>query len=49
MPEMDGYEMTAEIRKIETEKGKTCTPIIALTANALQGESERCHSVGMDD
>jgi two-component system, sensor histidine kinase and response regulator len=47
MPEMDGYALTLEIRL--AEEGGSRIPIIALTANALQGEAERCRSVGMDD
>ncbi|MCB2101958.1 MAG: response regulator, partial [Rhodobacterales bacterium] len=46
MPEMDGYELTRSIRAEETD-GRI--PILAITANALQGESDRCLSVGMDD
>jgi two-component system, sensor histidine kinase and response regulator len=48
MPNIDGFELTAMIRDVERELG-THTPIVALTANALVGEAERCLNAGMDD
>jgi PAS domain S-box-containing protein len=58
MPEVDGFEATAAIRSSEASKptptarrpgGKPGTPIVALTANAMQGDRERCLAAGMDD
>lgn len=47
MPEMDGYATTREIRKLEV--GKKHSAILAITANALVGDREKCIDAGMDD
>jgi CheY-like chemotaxis protein/HPt (histidine-containing phosphotransfer) domain-containing protein len=49
MPEMDGYELARSIRRLESAKGGKRIPIIACTANALEGEAETCFAAGMDD
>jgi signal transduction histidine kinase/CheY-like chemotaxis protein len=46
MPNLDGFELTAAIR--QSEPAGRHLPIIAITANAMQGEAERCHERGMD-
>jgi len=47
MPEMDGFEATEKIR--ELEPAGVHTPIIAVTANVMKGDRERCLAAGMDD
>ena len=48
MPEMDGYEATRSIRKMDNAE-KRDVPIIAMTAHAMSGEAEKCKNAGMND
>ena len=47
MPEMDGYTATQEIRKLNSKIQNI--PIIAMTANAMKGDRNKCIDAGMDD
>ncbi len=47
MPEMDGWEATLALRELEATRG-TYTPIVALTAHAVEDVRDRCREVGMD-
>ena len=50
MPEMDGFDATREIRKLDIKTlYEQPLPVIAMTANVMSGDRERCLEVGMDD
>jgi len=48
MPKLDGYATTRRLREWERRAGRDRTPIVALTANALNGDASRCFEAGMD-
>jgi CheY-like chemotaxis protein/HPt (histidine-containing phosphotransfer) domain-containing protein len=49
MPQMDGYEASRQIRLFEKTQGGHPTYIVAMTANAMQGDREKCLEASMDD
>jgi CheY-like chemotaxis protein len=49
MPVLGGLEATAAIRAAERASGGVRVPVVAMTANAMQGDRERCLEAGMDD
>jgi signal transduction histidine kinase/CheY-like chemotaxis protein len=48
MPKLDGYATATRFRRWEQENSRSRTPIVALTANALSGDAEKCFAAGMD-
>ena len=49
MPESDGFDATRKIRILEKEQSLSPIRIVAMTANAMQGDRESCFAAGMDD
>jgi signal transduction histidine kinase len=49
MPEMDGFEATRLLREREHAANVQCVPVIAMTANVMEGDREKCLQAGMDD
>lgn len=49
MPGIDGYEATSRLRRAEAERGLPETPVIAVTADAIQGAEKKCFAAGMND
>ena len=49
MPVMDGFEATRNLREFESNAAKSPVPVIAMTANVMQGDKELCLEAGMDD